>query len=57
VLRFGDAELDLQRRVITRSGGELKLTRSEYDLLTYFVQNPDRPLTRDMILSRNFLPT
>ena len=54
VLRFGDTELDLQRRVITRAGGELKLTRSEYDLLTYFVQNPDRPLTRDMILNSVF---
>jgi DNA-binding response OmpR family regulator len=53
-LHFGDAELDLHRRVVTRAGDELKLTRSEYNLLTYFVQNPDRPLTRDMILNSVF---
>ena len=54
VLRFGDAELDLQRRVVKRHGDELKLTPSEYNLLTFFVQNPDRPLTRDMILNSVF---
>ena len=54
VLRFGDTELDLQRRVVKRRGDELKLTPSEYNLLTYFVQNPDRPLTRDMILNSVF---
>ena len=43
VVHFGDAELDLQRRVVKRRGDELKLTPSEYNLLTYFVQNPDRP--------------
>ena len=54
VVRFGDAELDFQRRVVKRRGDELKLTPSEYNLLTYFVQNPDRPLTRDMILNSVF---
>ena len=54
VLRFGDTELDLQRHVVKRRGDELKLTPSEYNLLTYFVQNPDRPLTRDMILNSVF---
>jgi DNA-binding response OmpR family regulator len=54
VLFFGDAEMDLQRRVVKRLGNELKLTPSEYNLLTYFVQNPDRPLTRDMILNSVF---
>jgi DNA-binding response OmpR family regulator len=54
VLHFGDAELDLQRRVVKRRGDELKLTPSEYNLLTFFVQNPDRPLTRDMILNSVF---
>jgi DNA-binding response OmpR family regulator len=53
-VHFGDAELDLKRRVVTRGGDELKLTPSEYNLLTYFVQNPDRPLTRDMILNSVF---
>ena len=29
----------------------LKLSPAEYNLLTYFLQNPDRPLTHDMILN------
>jgi DNA-binding response OmpR family regulator len=53
-LRFGDAELDLKRRLVKRNGDELKLTPAEYKLLTYFVQNPDRPMTRDMILNSVF---
>jgi DNA-binding response OmpR family regulator len=51
VLEFGDVEVDLTRRVVRRAGQELKLTRAEYNLLTYFLQNPDRVLTRDAILN------
>src|ERR1700681_2324916 len=51
VLSFGDVQVDLTRRVVSRRGEELKLTRAEYNLLTYFLQNPDRALTRDMILN------
>ena len=51
VLSFSDVSVDLARRVVTKKGDELKLTRAEYNLLTYFLQNPDRALTRDMILN------
>src|SRR5579863_540409 len=51
VVHLGDVEIDLDRRIITRHGEELKFTPAEYNLLTYFLQNPDRPLTRDMILN------
>jgi len=51
VLEFGQVEVDLTRRVVRRAGLELKLTRAEYNLLTYFLQNPDRVLTRDAILN------
>src|SRR5437764_9707473 len=51
VLSFADVQVDLTRRVVSRRGDELKLTRAEYNLLTYFLQNPDRALTRDMILN------
>jgi DNA-binding response OmpR family regulator len=50
-MEFGGVEVDLTRRVVSRCGEELKLTRAEYNLLTYFLQNPDRVLSRDMILS------
>jgi len=51
VVHFSDNEIDFERRVVKRRGEELKLTPAEYNLLCYFLQNPDRPLTRDMILN------
>jgi DNA-binding response OmpR family regulator len=51
VVAFSDVEVDLTRRVVVKRGEELKFTRAEYNLLTYFLQNPDRALTRDMILN------
>jgi DNA-binding response OmpR family regulator len=51
ILSFADVEVDLERRVVTRRGHEIKFTPAEYNLLTFFLQNPDRPLSRDMILN------
>src|SRR5690242_4860802 len=51
VAHFADTEVDFSRRVVTRKGEELKFTPAEYNLLCFFLQNPDRPLTRDMILN------
>ena len=51
VLKFSDTEVDVERRIITRNREEVKVTPAEYNLLVYFLQNPDRPLTRDMILN------
>jgi DNA-binding response OmpR family regulator len=51
VVHFSDNEIDFERRIVSRRGEELKLTPAEYNLLCYFLQNPDRPLTRDMILN------
>jgi DNA-binding response OmpR family regulator len=50
-IQFSDTEVDFERRIVTRGGEELKLTPAEYNLLCYFIQNPGRPLTRDMILN------
>jgi DNA-binding response OmpR family regulator len=51
VLRFGEAEVDFDRRVTTFKGAEVRLTPAEYNLLVFFLNNPDRPLTRDVILN------
>ena len=51
VIHFSDIEVDCERRLVTRKGDELKLTPAEYNLLSYFIHNPDRALTRDMILN------
>ncbi len=51
LVEFGDVQVDLTRRIVKKALQELKLTRAEYNLLTYFLQNADRPLTREMILN------
>jgi DNA-binding response OmpR family regulator len=51
VMHFGEIEVDLDRRVVLRNNEEVKLTPAEYNLLAYFLHHPDRPLTRDLILS------
>jgi DNA-binding response OmpR family regulator len=43
--------VDLERRLITRRGQEINLTRQEYNLLTFFLNNVDRALSRDAILN------
>jgi DNA-binding response OmpR family regulator len=50
VVSFADVEVNLDRAIVTRRGARLTLTAAEFELLTFFVQNPDKPLTRDMIL-------
>ena len=51
VIKFSETEIDLERRIVRRSGEEVRVTPAEYNLLTFFVQNPDRALTRDLILN------
>lgn len=51
VMEFADVRVDLTRRVVLKCGRELRLTRAEYNLLIYFLKNPDRALTREMILN------
>jgi len=50
IVSFGDVEVDFERRYIRRRGEELKFTRTEYNLLEFFLRNSDRPFTRDSIL-------
>ena len=51
VFSFSDIRLDFDRRVVTKNDVEVKFTPAEYNLLTFFVQNPDRPLSRELILN------
>src|SRR5271156_6760930 len=51
IISFADTTVDIERRVVTRGGQQVKFTPAEYNLLTFFLQNPDRALSRDMILN------
>jgi DNA-binding response OmpR family regulator len=47
---FKDLILDLQTRMVTQAGESIVLTKREFDLLAFFMQNINLVLTRDMIL-------
>ena len=49
--RFAGWELDLSsRELFSPSGGEVRLTTGEFDLLAAFVNNPNQVLSRDQLL-------
>lgn len=50
VLRTADLELDCVARTVHRSGREITLTPKEFSLLEYFMRNPGRRVTRNMII-------
>lgn len=47
---FGDIEIDIAARVVTKSNEVIKLTATEYNLLTLFAKNEGRVLTHQYIL-------
>jgi two-component system KDP operon response regulator KdpE len=50
VVRFGEVELDIGARTVTRAGAAVKLTRKEYDLLCYLAQHAGRVVTHPQLL-------
>jgi len=51
VLRYLDLELDPATFVVRRAGQEIGLTTKEFALLEYLIRNPERVLTKDMIIN------
>jgi DNA-binding response OmpR family regulator len=50
VLRMEDLELDCVARTVYRAGRQIELTPKEFSLLEYFMRNPGRRITRNMIV-------
>ncbi len=50
-LSFADVEVDLDQRTVRRHQEEIRMTRAEFNLLAFFVQNPGKALSRDQILN------
>lgn len=48
-IHFADLRLDPVTHKVWRSGDEITLTSKEYALMEYFMRNPNRVLTRQMI--------
>ncbi len=51
-LDFGDLKVYRQKRSIEVNGKEVKLTKKEYELLTLFIENPGKVLSRQFLSSR-----
>jgi len=52
VLRWRDVELWPVERLVKRSGGSVKLTNKEFEILTLLMQHPGRVFTRAEVLDR-----
>ena len=50
IYRFGDLEVDFNRCELRRAGKLVELTALDFMLLTTFVRNSGRVLTRDQLL-------
>jgi len=51
-LDFGELKIYRQRRMIEVSGKEIKLTKKEFELLSLFIENQGKVLTREFLSSR-----
>src|SRR3984893_5447581 len=51
-IKFGDLELDLAARIVSKAGGSLNLTSAEFELLHMFFEFPGQVLTRDKLVER-----
>jgi two-component system KDP operon response regulator KdpE len=50
--RLGDIEMDLHKRLVTKGGREVRLTRTEWSLLETFAAHPGTLLTHRFLLER-----
>ena len=52
VLRFADLSLDTGTMGAQRGNREIELTKTEYEVLSRFLQNPRRVLTREVLMEK-----
>ena len=51
-LQVGDLTLNLLNRRATRAGVEFQLTGKEFELLKFFMEHPDEPLSRQVLTEK-----
>jgi two-component system, OmpR family, KDP operon response regulator KdpE len=51
IIKAGSVQIDLARHIVTKAGEEIKLTATEFKLLTYLAAHSDRVLTHSAILN------
>ncbi|KVP88936.1 two-component system response regulator [Burkholderia ubonensis] len=57
IVRFGDVEIDLGKRRITRAGRPVHLSRTEYRLIALLTQHRGRLLTNEQLLAEIWGPS
>ena len=57
VIEAGGLRVDLAKRRVVREGREIRLTRTEFDILVYLAQNLERVVSSKMILDKVWGPT
>ncbi|HKL75678.1 MAG TPA: response regulator transcription factor [Halanaerobiales bacterium] len=50
ILKIDDLVMDKDKYTVSREGDNIELTKKEYDLLKYFLENKDIVLSRDQLL-------
>jgi DNA-binding response OmpR family regulator len=48
---FDDIILDCDSRTMTKGGSDITMTRTEFDLLAYFLENEGKALSRDKVMN------
>jgi two-component system KDP operon response regulator KdpE len=56
VVQVDDLQIDFEHRTVTRSGQEVHLTPTEYDVLKYLVQHAGKVVTHRMLLQEVWGP-
>jgi two-component system KDP operon response regulator KdpE len=56
IVEIGDVQIDLQSRVVTRAGSEIKLTKIEFDLLAALARNAGKVVTHRQLLKEVWGP-
>ena len=49
IIEFGDLKIDIPASEVSINNEKVVLTKKEYDLLLYFIQNPNRVITKESI--------
>lgn len=56
VIQAGDIEIDIAHRKVTRSGVDVELTKTEFEILSYLARNANCVVTSKMILENVWGP-
>lgn len=52
IARFGECEIDFDKMTATRAGESVILTSPEFRLVRFFIENPGRVLSRELLLNQ-----